>query len=140
MLPFSCILYIIFFFIFYSNMSYQKCCTLCLIELYAETVALKQINPNLKVLLAVGGWTHGTATFTEMVRFSYSLLSICNNKNLTMTKSNNDKRALQECCSDSSCLLDNIEQKIYYCSITAATVQRDEHYSLFSLNTGWSNT
>ena len=67
-------------------MLYQKCCTLCFIELYAETVALKQINPNLKILLAVGGWTHGTATFTEMVRFSYSLLSIYNNKSLTRTK------------------------------------------------------
>ena len=55
------------YFYFYLNILYVNYCTLCLIELYAETVALKQINPNLKVLLAVGGWTHGTATFTEMV-------------------------------------------------------------------------
>lgn len=36
-------------------------------ELYAEAVALKKRNPELKVILAVGGWTHGTANFTKMV-------------------------------------------------------------------------
>ena len=35
--------------------------------LYRETMQLKNQNPDLKILLAVGGWNHGTETFTEMV-------------------------------------------------------------------------
>ena len=36
-------------------------------DLYAETMQLKVVNPNIKVLLSVGGWLHGTAPFTDMV-------------------------------------------------------------------------
>lgn len=35
--------------------------------MYADTMKLKESNPQLKILLAVGGWTHGTSTFTAMV-------------------------------------------------------------------------
>ena len=34
---------------------------------YEAVNNLKQANPSLKTLLAVGGWTHGTAKFTHMV-------------------------------------------------------------------------
>ncbi|KAF6024517.1 OVGP1 [Bugula neritina] len=36
-------------------------------KMYADTMKLKESNPQLKILLAVGGWTHGTSTFTAMV-------------------------------------------------------------------------
>ena len=36
-------------------------------RLYPEIMSLKTENPNLKVTLAVGGWTHGSAPFTAMV-------------------------------------------------------------------------
>ena len=39
----------------------------CITDLYAETMQLKAINPDIKVLLSVGGWLHGTAPFTDMV-------------------------------------------------------------------------
>ena len=32
--------------------------------------ALKLDDPNLKTLLAIGGWTHGSSSFTEMVATS----------------------------------------------------------------------
>ena len=35
--------------------------------LYKEAVNLKQRNPNLKVLLTVGGWGMGTKNFSDMV-------------------------------------------------------------------------
>ncbi|XP_013390218.1 uncharacterized protein LOC106158689 [Lingula anatina] len=35
-------------------------------ELYSRVIGLKHYKPTLKVLLAVGGWTHGTAAFNEM--------------------------------------------------------------------------
>lgn len=35
--------------------------------MYQQINALKKINPDLKVLLAVGGWNHGSAPFTQMV-------------------------------------------------------------------------
>ncbi|CAF1164250.1 unnamed protein product [Rotaria sordida] len=36
-------------------------------ENYRRIIALKEKNPDLKVLLAVGGWNHGSAPFTQMV-------------------------------------------------------------------------
>lgn len=35
--------------------------------MYEKIIALKQQNPDLKVLLAVGGWNHAAAPFTQMV-------------------------------------------------------------------------
>ena len=43
------------------------CCFLIKIEAYQQIIALKQQNPDLKVMLAVGGWNHGSAPFTQMV-------------------------------------------------------------------------
>jgi len=37
------------------------------IEMYPQIIALKQKNPYLKVMLAVGGWNHGSEPFTRMV-------------------------------------------------------------------------
>ena len=42
---------------------YYSFCT----GLYKEAVNLKQRNPNLKVLLTVGGWGMGTKNFSDMV-------------------------------------------------------------------------
>ena len=57
----------------------------CITDLYAETMQLKAINPDIKVLLSVGGWLHGTAPFTDMVSnififyvsIIYYLLNVC---------------------------------------------------------------
>ncbi len=35
--------------------------------MYSRTIALKRINPNLKVLLAVGGWNMGAEPFSKIV-------------------------------------------------------------------------
>jgi hypothetical protein len=35
--------------------------------MYKQIIALKEQNPDLKVMLAVGGWNHGSGPFTEMV-------------------------------------------------------------------------
>jgi chitinase len=35
--------------------------------MYPQIIALKQKNPYLKVMLAVGGWNHGSEPFTQMV-------------------------------------------------------------------------
>lgn len=37
------------------------------IEMYKKIIALKEQNPDLKVMLAVGGWSHGSEPFTQMV-------------------------------------------------------------------------
>ncbi|KAK7495613.1 hypothetical protein BaRGS_00013060, partial [Batillaria attramentaria] len=37
--------------------------------IYRQFTSLKKKNPALKTLLAVGGWTHGSGPFTEMVRY-----------------------------------------------------------------------
>ncbi|CAF2630318.1 unnamed protein product [Rotaria sp. Silwood2] len=36
-------------------------------ENYKQILALKEKNPDLKVMLAVGGWNHGSGPFTQMV-------------------------------------------------------------------------
>ena len=35
--------------------------------MYSRVMALREINPDLKVVLAVGGWNHGGAPFTAVV-------------------------------------------------------------------------
>ncbi|XP_045032760.1 probable chitinase 10 isoform X2 [Daphnia magna] len=42
------------------------------IGLYERMMALKNTNPDLKVLLALGGWTFGTAKFKEMSATRYA--------------------------------------------------------------------
>ena len=42
------------------------------VGLYERMMALKSVNPELKVLLALGGWTFGTAKFKEMSATRYS--------------------------------------------------------------------
>jgi chitinase len=39
--------------------------------LYHRTLQLKQTNPDLKVLIGVGGWNHGPEEFSKMVHSSY---------------------------------------------------------------------
>ena len=36
--------------------------------MYQQVVALKNQNQKLKVLLAVGGWNHGSLLFSDMAR------------------------------------------------------------------------
>ena len=35
--------------------------------MYERTTDLKKINPNLKILIAVGGWNFGSGPFSDMV-------------------------------------------------------------------------
>ena len=46
---------------------------------YSRTMALKEQNPDLKILLAVGGWNFGTAKMTAM------LASAANRKHFAQT-------------------------------------------------------
>ncbi|XP_043235653.1 probable chitinase 10 [Amphibalanus amphitrite] len=40
--------------------------------LYEQVTALKQVNPRLRVLLALGGWSFGTKKFRDMTRNRYN--------------------------------------------------------------------
>lgn len=42
------------------------------IGLYSRIIALKKSNPNLKILLAIGGWSFGTQKFKEMSGTRYA--------------------------------------------------------------------
>lgn len=35
--------------------------------MYERTIALKELNPDLKVLIGTGGWNHGSGPFSRMV-------------------------------------------------------------------------
>lgn len=42
-------------------------CIICRTGQYEKIMNLRTVNPDLKILLAIGGWTHGTAPFTAVV-------------------------------------------------------------------------
>ncbi|CAF3523000.1 unnamed protein product [Adineta steineri] len=48
-------------------------------EMYKQMMALKQKNPDLKVMLAVGGWNHPAAPFTQMVSTEQSRAEFAEN-------------------------------------------------------------
>jgi GH18 family chitinase len=49
------------------------------IEMYKQITALKEKNPDLKVMLAVGGWNHAAAPFTQMVATEQSRAEFAEN-------------------------------------------------------------
>ncbi|CAF4237465.1 unnamed protein product, partial [Adineta steineri] len=48
-------------------------------EMYKQMMALKEKNPDLKVMLAVGGWNHPAAPFTQMVSTEQSRAEFAEN-------------------------------------------------------------
>ena len=58
------------------------------LTLYAEITGLKSKNPNLKVLLSVGGWTHGTGGFSLAAKTDASRRIFAKNT-LNFIKANN---------------------------------------------------
>ncbi len=57
-----------------------------LIEMYKQIIALKEQNPDLKIMLAVGGWNHGSAPFTQMVATEQSRTEFVENSYKFMKK------------------------------------------------------
>ncbi len=47
--------------------------------MYKQITALKEKNPDLKVMLAVGGWNHAAAPFTQMVATEQSRAEFAEN-------------------------------------------------------------
>ena len=47
--------------------------------LYARTVALKQKNPALRVLLAIGGWVIGSEPFLPIIRNQQTITTFSRN-------------------------------------------------------------
>ncbi|KAJ8307499.1 hypothetical protein KUTeg_015583 [Tegillarca granosa] len=43
--------------------------------LYERMMALRVKNPSIKILLAIGGWNHGTATFSAVVKTTENILN-----------------------------------------------------------------
>jgi chitinase len=54
--------------------------------MYKQIIALKEKNPDLKVMLAVGGWNHGSAPFTQMVATEQSRAQFVENSYQFLTK------------------------------------------------------
>lgn len=54
--------------------------------MYKKIVALKEQNPDLKVMLAVGGWNHGAEPFTKMVSTEQSRNEFAENSLAFMKK------------------------------------------------------
>ncbi|XP_061191555.1 chitotriosidase-1-like, partial [Saccostrea echinata] len=46
---------------------------------YEKIMNLRSVNPDLKILLAIGGWTHGTAPFTAVVDDPNDMAAFANN-------------------------------------------------------------
>ena len=46
---------------------------------YRRLVALKEANPRLRILLAVGGWLAGGSQFSTLVRSDASMIEFVNN-------------------------------------------------------------
>jgi len=59
-----------------------------LVEMYKRLLSLKTTNPSLKVLLAIGGWSHGVTTFSNMVSSKQSMTEFALNS-LTFLRDNN---------------------------------------------------
>ena len=60
------------------------------VQMYSEVIALKQKNNKLKVVLSVGGWTHGTGGFSLAASSSQSRMIFANNALQFITKFNFD--------------------------------------------------
>ena len=58
--------------------------------LYERTIALKNQNNKLKILLAIGGWNHGSASFSDMVNDDQKRKQFVKNSVAYLTKHNFD--------------------------------------------------
>lgn len=57
----------------------------------AQVVRWKDVNPDLKILLAVGGWTHGSGPFTTMVATKASRTTFIDDAIIFMRDRGNEK-------------------------------------------------
>ncbi|XP_063445346.1 chitotriosidase-1-like [Mytilus trossulus] len=58
--------------------------------MYERTMAVKAKNPDLKILLAIGGWNHGTRPFTAMVKNENDIETFVRNSIDFLRKNNFD--------------------------------------------------